>query len=278
VVMMPRAVVMMPRAVVMMSGTSREHEKRLLRGVMVEALEAQQRKRTGLEEQLERTEAAPLLNSGDEKAVKAHAKALRRAAQVPVRLSEVDAAETKLAELQTKLRSGGDVVQIRLQLELELGLTERLASFDVDAMAQGQWGRPAGFDGLVLESPRGVPILVARQSFSDDLLRRVSSGTDLWFQVSEGRGSRVLLRTSMVRSLVRSPRECMETASDLAALFSDARRSDEVKVMYTDSRHVAKRGGRVGQLKESKRLGVIWAKPARVVDEARDAQEEQGWL
>jgi len=276
--MMPRAVVMMPRAVVMMSGTSREHEKRLLRGVMVEALEAQQRKRTGLEEQLERTEAAPLLNSGDEKAVKAHAKALRRAAQVPVRLSEVDAAETKLAELQTKLRSGGDVVQIRLQLELELGLTERLASFDVDAMAQGQWGRPAGFDGLVLESPRGVPILVARQSFSDDLLRRVSSGTDLWFQVSEGRGSRVLLRTSMVRSLVRSPRECMETASDLAALFSDARRSDEVKVMYTDSRHVAKRGGRVGQLKESKRLGVIWAKPARVVDEARDAQEEQGWL
>ena len=269
---------MMPRAVVMMSGTSREHEKRLLRGVMVEALEAQQRKRTGLEEQLERTEAAPLLNSGDEKAVKAYAKALRRAAQVPVRLSEVDAAETKLAELQTKLRSGGDVVEIRLQLELELGLTERLASFDVDAMAQGQWGRPAGFDGLVLESPRGVPILVARQSFSDDLLRRVSSGTDLWFQVSEGRGSRVLLRTSMVRSLVRSPRECMETASDLAALFSDARRSDEVKVMYTDSRHVAKRGGRVGQLKESKRLGVIWAKPARVVDEARDAQEEQGWL
>ena len=97
-------------------------------------------------------------------------------------------------------------------------------------------------------------------------------------QVSEGRGSRVLLRTSMVRSLVRAPRECMESASDLAAFFSDARRADEVKVMYTDSRHVAKRGGRVGQLKESKRLGVVWAKPARVADEARDAQEEQGWL
>ena len=96
--------------------------------------------------------------------------------------------------------------------------------------------------------------------------------------MSEGRGSRVLLRTSMVRSLVRAPRECMEAASDLAAFFSDARRADEVKVIYTDSRHVAKRGGRVGQLKESKRLGVIWAKPARVADEARDAQEEQGWL
>jgi hypothetical protein len=149
-----------------------------------------------------------------------------------------------------------------------------------------------------------VPILVARAAYSDALLRRVSGGTDLWFQVveapntqspypslnpsrslsphlrqlSEGRGSRVLLRTSMVRSLVRAPRECMETASDLAAFFSDARRADEAKVMYTDSRHVAKRGGRVGQLKEAKRLGVIWAKPARVADEARDAQEEQGWL
>ena len=107
-----RAVVLMPRTMVTMSGTSREHEKRLLRGVMVEALEAQQRKRAGLEEQLERAEAAPLLNSDDEKAAKAHAKALRRAAQVPVRLSEVDAAETKLAELQAKLRSGGDVAEV----------------------------------------------------------------------------------------------------------------------------------------------------------------------
>ena len=97
----------------MMSGTSREHEKRLLRGVMVEALEVQQRKRTALQEQLERTEAAPPFNSDDKKAAKAHAKALRREAQVPARLSEVDAAETLLSELQAELRSGGDVVEVR---------------------------------------------------------------------------------------------------------------------------------------------------------------------
>jgi len=35
----------------------------------------------------------------------------------------------------------------------------------------------------VLESARGVPILVARAAYSDALLRRVSGGTDLWFQV-----------------------------------------------------------------------------------------------
>ena len=36
-------------------------------------------------------------------------------------------------------------------------------------------------------------------------------------QVSEGGGSRVLLRTSMVPHLAKSPRECMEMAADLAA-------------------------------------------------------------
>ena len=349
-----------PRLVVSMSGgMSRDHEKRLLRCVMAEALDAQQRKRTALEEQLGQ-DAAPLLNSDDEKAAKAREKALRRALQVPVRLAEVDAAETKLHELQAQLSSGADVMQVRFQLEHELGLAERLSTFDVDSVVHQQWGSalalalalalphhtggprrprlscclhcactsgPEGFEGLVIQSPRGIPILVAQQSFSDSLLRRIGQGTDLWFQashghmhmhsisiytaytaytaytqhtqhthsirtaytaytqpavirrqVSEGRGSRVLLRTSLVRSVARAPRECMETASDLAAYFSNARHTDEAQVMFTDSRHVAKRGGRVGQLKEAKKLGVIQAKPARVAEVARSAQEEQGRL
>ena len=47
--------------------------------------------------------------------------------------------------------------------------------------------------------------------------------------------------------------------------------------MYTDARHVAKRGGRVGQMKDNKKLGTIWARPARVASPAAQAQEEQGW-
>ena len=54
-----------------------------------------------------------------------------------------------------------------------------------------------------------------------DAFRRIGRGTDLWFQTAQGRGSRVLLRTSMCRGLSRSSRECMETAADLAAYFSD---------------------------------------------------------
>ena len=48
--------------------------------------------------------------------------------------------------------------------------------------------------------------------------------------------------------------------------------------MFTDSKRVAKRGGRVGQMKPNKRLGTVWARPNRVAEAAREAQEEQGWL
>jgi len=31
-------------------------------------------------------------------------------------------------------------------------------------------------------------------------------------------------------------------------------------------------------MKDSKRLGTVWAQPARAAEVARDAQELQGWL
>merc|ERR1719453_427061 len=164
------------------------------------------------------------------------------------------------------------------------GLGGLLRTFDVEEKKAGQWGRPEGFDGLVLESPRGVPILVARKSFNDKLLPKISKGKDLWFQVHDGRGSRVLLRTSMVPNLAKPPRECMEMAADCAAFFADGhvgapvwKRSDEQKrVMFTDTKHVNKRGSRVGQMKPSRSLVTIWARPERVAELARDAQEDQG--
>ena len=119
---------------------------------------------------------------------------------------------------------------------------------------------------------------MARKAFSDALLRRVGRGTDLWYQVREGKGSRVLLRTSLCRNLSRSPRQCHEMAADLAAYFSTARHLEAPEVIYTDSRHVAKRGARVGQMKDNKRLGALTAQPERVASIAREAQEEQGWL
>jgi hypothetical protein len=196
-------------------------EKRLLRGVLTEALHAQQRKRSALEGQM----ASPLPSADgldDDKAAKLRAKAMRRAQEVPQHLAAVRAAEMKLESLLELSTRGGNLSEIREQLE-DMGLGACLESFDVDKAALDQWGRPEGFSGLVLESPRGVPILVGQRSFSDALLRRVGRGNDLFFQVREGRGSRVLMRTSMLRHLARSPRECMEMAADLAAYFSDSR-------------------------------------------------------
>lgn len=255
-------------------------ERRLLRGVLVEALEGQQRKRFALEQQAAAA-AVPLepLVDGDEKGAKARAKALRRAEQIPLQLAAVDSAEARLLSLRADLSGRADLGALRDAMESELGLGGRLATFDIDAHAYAQWGRPDGFDGLVVESPRGIPILVGQKKFSDEVLRRVARSHDLWFQCRDGSGSRVLLRTSMVRALTRSPRECQEAAADLAAYFSGWRSHDEeVEVMFTDSRHVAKRGTRVGQMKDSKRLGTLWARPWRVAELAREAQEEQGWL
>ena len=268
-------------------------DKRLLRGVMQEALEGHRRKKIALEEQLAKAAVPQMLQhfgdnqdeEAESKASKLRAKALRRAKQVPQLLAEVTAVETKLEGLLSHLAlRDADLCLVRSELE-DLGMAERLETFDVDKVALNQWGRPDGFHGLVVESPRGVPILMGHRSFSDPLLRRIGRGNDLWFQVCKGQGSRVLLRTSMVRHLARSSRECMEMAADLAAYFSDSRPRQrslqddvEVEVMFTDSRHVAKRGTRVGQMKDSKKLGKILAMPVRVAEVARQAQEEQGWL
>ena len=255
-----------------------QHRRRVLRGVLRQELEGQHRARINLEAELERRRDV----DGDdgEEYAKEYAKAVRRAAAVPRRLVEVTRRGEQLEALLARSRGATEDEVNNLYQEVADELADKLEAFDADAAARDQFGRPAGFDGLVIASPRGVPVLVARRSFSDELLRRVGRGTDLWFQCVEGRGgSRVLLRTSCVPSLSKSPRECMEFAADLAAYFGGGARGDDaVEVMYTDSRRVAKRGSRVGQLKPKKRLGTVWARPGRVADAAREAQEDQGFL
>mmetsp|Transcript_125663 Transcript_125663/g.222661 ORF Transcript_125663/g.222661 Transcript_125663/m.222661 type:complete len:508 (+) Transcript_125663:25-1548(+) len=273
-----------------LSGPALSAERRLLRGVLGEALDKQTRKRFGLEQQ-KKVMLTDVPDASDNEA--ARMKKLRRAEVVEKELLQADVDEKRLLELKADLMDRkADLTEIRRAMEEELGLASRLQTFDVDKHAHSQWGRPDGFQGLVIESPKGLPILVARKSFKDSLLRRISQGRDLWFQVADGSGSRVLLRTSMHESLKRSPRECMEAAADLAAYFSTWRRTwayydpnndpeelgPQVPVMYTDSQRVAARGSRMGQMKYKKRLGTIYADPRRVADLAFDAMMEQGWI
>merc|ERR1712028_169071 len=135
------------------------------------------------------------------------------------------------------------------------------------------YGRPRGFEGLVFQSPLGVPCLVGKRNcHKDETLRRVAQGADLWFQSKDYHGSRVLLRSSLVRGTKNSKR-CLQFAADLAATYSalhsqhqhhEHQREGEILIMYTDSKNVAKRGGKVGTMKKKKSFGTIVGYPANV--------------
>mmetsp|Transcript_15740 Transcript_15740/g.32238 ORF Transcript_15740/g.32238 Transcript_15740/m.32238 type:complete len:523 (+) Transcript_15740:472-2040(+) len=140
-----------------------------------------------------------------------------------------------------------------------------------------EFGRPHGFTGPVFYSPLGVPILVGSpNSDSDKVLRRISQGSDLWFQVEDYDGSRVLLRTGLVRGAKNSKR-CIQMAADLAAFYSvwggssggrgyssSSFHPETVPVMYTDSKHVAKRGSKAGRMRKRKSLGRLIGRPSNV--------------
>jgi hypothetical protein len=96
----------------------------------------------------------------------------------------------------------------------------------------------------------------------------------LWFQVEDYSGSRVLLRTSVMRGL-RGSKECMQIAADLAARFSDHYYDNhetnddgvvsiKIPVMYCDSKKVAKRGSKVGQMRQGKSMGRLFGDPRNV--------------
>ena len=157
----------------------------------------------------------------------------------------------------------GKLVRLGFQGLLERG--EEMWTGEAEAIKK-EFGRPSDFRGLVFNSPQGVPILVGRDgAHGDEVLRRVSQGTDLWFQVEDYAGSRVLLRTSLVRGM-RDSRSCKQFAADLAAYYSSYRDWHGVPVMYTDSRKVAKRGPKAGQMRKRKSLGKMLANPSDVAD------------
>ena len=145
----------------------------------------------------------------------------------------------------------------------------------------GEFGRPKGFTGLVFYSALGVPILVGKsKAESDGILRRASQGSDLWFQVEDYEGSRVLLRSSLVRG-TKNSKLCIQMAADLAAYYSvwggDHYHNkndcfDTVPVMYTDSKHVAKRGTKVGRMRKRKSLGRLMGRPSSVESVARELE------
>lgn len=265
-------------------GTRLSHEHRVLSGVLSQALAQQDKIRGSLQDQQEqerqRAVRGPEGASDPEARAKALAKDRRRAEAIPRRLAEVDGVREEIRALRGRLAGGvreeitdvGDAVRLRFP--------KLYGDFDLDAhaCADEPRGRPDGFAGIVLSTPRGAPVLVGRREETDEAMRRCAQGADRFYQVRDGNGARVLLRASMVKGLSGS-KTCAQFAADVAAWFSDYRYAERdgyeyVEVMYADARKVAKRGSRVGQMKDSKRLGTIHARPSSVDRIAEDAQHK----
>mmetsp|Transcript_12216 Transcript_12216/g.15976 ORF Transcript_12216/g.15976 Transcript_12216/m.15976 type:complete len:374 (-) Transcript_12216:57-1178(-) len=154
-------------------------------------------------------------------------------------------------------------------------LKQPMQSWKTKSKKERKFGVPLGFDGLVFYSPLGVPILVGRmKAHKDAIMRNAAQGADLWFQVEDYNGSRVLLRSSQVRG-TKGSKKCQQMAADIAARYSswgEYYAYDSIPVMYTDSRKVAKRGGKAGNMKQNKSLGRMFGRPQDVADMTKGFQ------
>ena len=146
------------------SASTLARERRLLHGVLASELKHQDSKRQALERQLERIGYSSY-GMDEAEAEKAAAKHRRRIALVPQRLGEVVEHIALIALLQERAQESSSNELPKLTAELKaIGLGGKLEAYDIDAQPLEK-GRPAGFQGLVLESPRAVPILVGRHGF-----------------------------------------------------------------------------------------------------------------
>lgn len=198
-------------------------------------------------------------------------KASKKLMSITERKAEITIVLNKIQDIEKDLKRRASLPLARqsiIELGFESILTESPDKFTTQQTIRKEFGRPNGYDGLIFYTPLGVPILVGKKgSHSDETLRRISQGMDLWFQIEGYCGSRVLLRTSLKKSL-KGSKMCIQMAADLAAYYSDYRWENEVPIMYTDSRHVAKRGTKKGQMKKQKSFGRIIGHPKSMEDVA----------
>ena len=111
-------------------------------------------------------------------------------------------------------------------------------------------------------SPSGLTVWVGRNNRQNDQLTfRTATDRDLWFHAQEIAGSHVLLRLSTGE---KADQEDLQFAADLAALFSRARQSETVPVIYTQAKYLYKPKGAKPGTVVYKQEQLLWGKPERV--------------
>ena len=118
-------------------------------------------------------------------------------------------------------------------------------------------------------SPSGLSVWVGRNNRQNDQLTfRTATESDLWFHAQEIAGSHVLLRLS---SGEQAGEEDLQFAANLAALYSRARQSEAVPVVYTRPKYVYKPKGAKPGTVVYKREQLLWGKP----EQARKSQQKK---
>lgn len=112
------------------------------------------------------------------------------------------------------------------------------------------------------QTPNGFEVWIGRNNKQNDQLTfRVATDYDLWFHTQEIPGSHVLLRLNP--GSVPDDADLQYTA-DLTALYSRARQSEQVPVVYTEPKNVYKPKGAKPGIAIYKQERIIWGQPQRV--------------
>mgnify|MGYP003320083712 FL=1 len=110
----------------------------------------------------------------------------------------------------------------------------------------------------------GFEVLVGRNNNQNDYLSfRLAGDYDLWFHAQEIPGSHVLLR---LEPGTIADSEDLQFTANLAAYYSRACQSDQVPVVYTQTRHVYKPKGAKPGIAIYRQEQIIWGKPQQFRD------------
>jgi predicted ribosome quality control (RQC) complex YloA/Tae2 family protein len=162
----------------------------------------------------------------------------RMPAIINPRIRKLENVHEKLKERMAAVQKSEDIDQLR-KLTSSFATTDKTAGKAV--------GRTVGESSphyRTFSSSEGEKLLVGKSASGNDVVTfKVARTYDWWFHAQQATGSHVIL---VVNDKNRAPsKRSIIEAAQLAAYYSDLRKSHHVPVMYTERRHVRKAKGNI---------------------------------
>jgi predicted ribosome quality control (RQC) complex YloA/Tae2 family protein len=147
------------------------------------------------------------------------------------------------AERMEQAQSVGDLADLERELVKQGFLNPPKSRYESRRKEE-----PVSFHPREYSTPAGEKILVGRNSRENDFVTFVASKKyDYWFHSQQTTGSHVILR--LPDKNTEPSYESIKYAASLAAYFSQARHSEKVPVIYTQTRYLQRIKGSPGKVK-----------------------------